>query len=226
MNNRDLEAAWTYHNRTKHSYRSVRSNPHFLDWSNEPLLFKVYPTLEPLPLPQEFPHSGFAALSAIAQSQSQTKGNVLPDLNRLGALLYFSAGITKRRTYPGREIFYRAAACTGALYETELYWVAGRQPDLPPCVYHFGPGDFALRRLRSGDYRGVLLRATGAEPAISHAPLSVVCTGTYWRNAWKYQARTYRHFGWDGGMMLANLLAMCTAVKVLARVLGRVVGVA
>ncbi|HJY88023.1 MAG TPA: SagB/ThcOx family dehydrogenase [Candidatus Acidoferrales bacterium] len=218
MNNRDLEAAWTYHNRTKHSYGSVRSTPHFLDWSNEPLLFKVYPTLEPLPLPQEFPHSGFAALSAIAQSQSQTKGNVLPDLNRLGALLYFSAGITKRRTYPGREIFYRAAACTGALYETELYLVSGDLPDLPAGVYHFGPGDFALRRLRSGDYRGVLLRATGAEPAISHAPLSVVCTGTYWRNAWKYQARTYRHFGWDGGMILANLLSMCTALKLPARV--------
>jgi hypothetical protein len=115
MSNRDLEATWIYHNGTKHSYWSVRSNPHFLDWSNKPLLFKVYPTLEPLPLPREFPQSGLAALSAIAQTQSQTEADVRPDLNRLGALLYFSAGITKRRTYPGGEIFYRAAACTGAL---------------------------------------------------------------------------------------------------------------
>jgi SagB-type dehydrogenase family enzyme len=218
MSNRDLEAAWLYHNATKHSYWSVRTDPHSLDWPNKPLLFKIYPTLEPLPLARNFPQTGLAALSAIAQTQSQAEGDVVPDLNRLAALLYFSAGITKRRTYPGGEIYYRAAACTGALYEIELYLVCGDLPDLPAGVYHFGPGDFALRKLRSGDYRGVLVRATGAEPAVSHAPLTVICTGTYWRNAWKYQARTYRHFGWDDGMILANLLGMCAALELPARV--------
>jgi hypothetical protein len=34
------------------------------------------------------------------------------------------------------------------------------------------------------------------EPSVAHAPATIICTGTYWRNAWKYQARTYRHFGW------------------------------
>ncbi len=217
MSNRDLNAAWIYHDGTKHSYWSVRTNPHSLDWSNKPLLFKIYPTLEPLPLHREFPQTGVAALSAIA-TQPQAKGNVMPDLKHLGELLYFSAGITKRRTYPGGEIFYRSAACTGALYEFELYLVCGDLPDLPAGVYHFGPGDFALRKLRSGDYRGVLVRATGAESAVSHAPLTVICTGTYWRNAWKYQARAYRHFGWDNGMILANLLAMCAALALPARV--------
>ena len=33
------EAAWTYHEATKHSYSSIRSQPHFLDWSNQPLAF-------------------------------------------------------------------------------------------------------------------------------------------------------------------------------------------
>jgi SagB-type dehydrogenase family enzyme len=33
----------------------------------------------------------------------------------------------------------------------------------------------------------------------------------YWRNAWKYQARTYRHFGWDNGTLLANMLAVSAA---------------
>jgi SagB-type dehydrogenase family enzyme len=48
--------------------------------------------------------------------------------------------------------------------------------------------------------------------------LSIVCTCTYWRNAWKYQARTYRHFGWDNGTLLANLLAVATALGLPARV--------
>src|SRR5207244_6307292 len=40
----------------------------------------------------------------------------------------------------------------------------------------------------------------------------------YWRNAWKYQARTYRHFGWDNGTVLANLLAVATALRLPAKV--------
>jgi SagB-type dehydrogenase family enzyme len=49
------------------------------------------------------------------------------------------------------------------------------------------------------------------EPAVGRAPATIICTGTYWRNAWKYQARTYRHFGWDNGTLLANMLAVSAA---------------
>src|SRR5262249_20750635 len=53
---------------------------------------------------------------------------------------------------------------------------------------------------------------------IVHAPLTVIFTCTYWRNAWKYQARTYRHFGWDNGTLIANLLAASTALGLPAKV--------
>ena len=109
-------------------------------------------------------------------------------------------------------------ACTGALYEVELYLVCGDLGGLEAGVYHFSPGDFGLRKLRGGDYRGVLVEATAGEPAIAHAPLIIVCTCIYWRNAWKYQARTYRHFGWDNGTVLANLLAVATALGLPANV--------
>src|SRR5207248_1919091 len=132
-------------------------------------------------------------------------------------LLYFSAGITRRRAYPGGEIDFRAAACTGALYEIELYLACGTLPDLEAGLYHFAPANFALRKLRTGDHRGVLIEAAAAEPSTTHAPVVIICTG-YWRNAWKYQARTYRHFGWDCGTLLANLLAMSTALEVPATI--------
>jgi SagB-type dehydrogenase family enzyme len=215
--NRNPEAAWTYHDATKHSYASIRTSPHFMDWSNQPLPFKIYPTLDPMPLPDELRQTGVAALSAIAESvPAQT--NATPDLEAVAQLLYLSAGITRKRKYPGGEIYFRAAACTGALYEVELYLVCGGLANLEAGVYHFAPAEFGLRRLRAGDYRRVLLEATGGEPAIAHAPLSIVCTCTYWRNAWKYQARTYRHFGWDNGTLLANLLAVATALGLSARV--------
>ncbi len=216
--NRNLEAAWEYHNATKHSRASVRSsNPHFLDWANQPSPFKIYATLEPLPLPSEVRQTDVAALSAIAETiPAQT--NAVPDLEALAQILYLSAGITRHRKYAGGEIFFRAAACTGALYEVELYIVCSDIGGLEAGVYHFSPGEFALRRLRAGDYRGTLSEATASEPAIAHAPVTILCTCTYWRNAWKYQARTYRHFGWDNGTLLANLLAVATALGTPAKV--------
>src|ERR1700704_5450679 len=215
--NRNPEAAWTYHDATKHSYTSIRTNPHFMDWSNQPLPFKIYPTLEPMRLPSEVRQTGVAALSAIAESvPAQTNASL--DLEAVAQLLYLSAGITRKRKYPGGELYFRAAACTGALYEVELYLVCSDLANLQAGVYHFAPAEFGLRQLRAGDYRSVLVEATGGEPAIAHAPLTIVCTCTYWRNAWKYQARTYRHFGWDNGTMLANLLAVATALGLPAKV--------
>jgi len=215
--NRNPEAAWAYHNATKHSYASIRANRHTLDWGNHPMPFKIYPTLEPSPLPGEVRQTGVAALSAIAESVSSDT-IAAPDLEALGQLLYLSAGITRTREYPGGEIYFRAAACTGALYKVELYLVCGDLANLEAGIYHFAAAEFGLRRLRSGDYRGVLLEACGGEPAIAHAPVTIICTGTYWRNAWKYQSRTYRHFGWDNGTLLANLLAVATALGLPAKV--------
>jgi SagB-type dehydrogenase family enzyme len=215
--NQDSEVAWKYHNATKHSYASVRNNAHFLDFNNQPIPFKIYPTLDPSPLPAELRQIGVAALSAIAEIvPPQTVATL--DLEAIAQLLYLSAGITRHRKHPGGEIYFRAAACTGALYEIELYLVCRDLPNLEAGIYHFAAAEFGLRKLRAGDYRDILIEATASEAAVAHAPLTIVCTGTYWRNAWKYQDRTYRHFGWDNGTLLANLLAVGTALGLPAKV--------
>jgi SagB-type dehydrogenase family enzyme len=218
MNNRDLQATWKYHDGTKHSYWSIRNNPHFLDWANRPQPFKIYPKIVPLPLPRDVPHTGVAALSAISEPLPSSRADSVPDLQDLARILYFSAGITKQRAHPGGEIYFRAAACTGALYEIELYVVTGDLASLDAGVYHFNPADVSLRLLRKGDFRKNLARATAMEPAVTHAPATIICTGTYWRNAWKYQARTYRHFGWDNGTLLANLVAVAAASGLAAEI--------
>jgi SagB-type dehydrogenase family enzyme len=219
MNNREIQAAWKYHDGTKHSYWSIRNHPHFLDWANRPLPFKIYPKIEPLPLAREVSQTGVAVLSAISQRGLSSLTEMVPGLQDLARLLYFSAGITKQRAYQGGEIYFRAAACTGALYEIELYVVTGDLPELDAGVYHFNPADVSLRLLRKGNFLGNLGRATAMEPAVTHAPATIICTGTYWRNAWKYQARTYRHFGWDNGTLLANMLAVSAASGLPAKIL-------
>jgi len=214
MPNQDTEKAWNYHLGTKHTYESIRNNTHFLDWANQPLAFKTYLDLPPISLPPAAERTGVPVLSALAGLSEVSKVEKLPNLKNLAHLLHFSAGITKRRR---GEILFRAAACTGALYEIELYLVCGPLPNLPAGIYHFSPRDLALRRLREGDFSGVVIAAAAEEPSVLQAPVVVVSTGTYWRNAWKYQARTYRHFGWDNGTILANLLAVAAGLKLPAR---------
>jgi SagB-type dehydrogenase family enzyme len=217
MSIRDTDAAWHYHNETKHSYWSIRTGGHRLDFATYPEPFKMYAGSETVPLPREWTDSGMEALAAVAASGAAS-GRARPlDRKTLAAILYYAAGITRRRQYPGGEMYFRAAACTGALYEVELYVACGPLDDLDAGLYHFDPAGFALGKLRGGDWRGTLARATGDEPAIEQAEATIVCTGTYWRNAWKYQARTYRHFFWDNGTILANLLAEAAALEVPAR---------
>ena len=40
--NEETERLFAYHHATKHSYHSVRTNPHFLDWRNQPDPFRTY----------------------------------------------------------------------------------------------------------------------------------------------------------------------------------------
>jgi SagB-type dehydrogenase family enzyme len=225
--NQHLDAARQYHSGTKHSYLSIRMHPQALDWANKPLLFKIYPTLEVTRLPRDFRDTGRAALSAIAEPDSTTKEEAIPDVETLAQLLFFSAGVIKSRKHDQGETFFRAAACTGALYEIELYVVCADlpgshansgEPALPAGVYHFGAAEFGLRQLRAGDFRQALVAATGNDESVAHAPVIIICTGTYWRNAWKYHSRAYRHFGWDNGTILANLLAMSAASKLPAEI--------
>jgi SagB-type dehydrogenase family enzyme len=196
----------------------VHSSQHFLDFENQPLPFKIYPGLEPIPRPRDIEPSRVPALQALAASVVETEGERLPGLKLLARLLHYSAGITKRIRYPHGEMLFRAASCTGALYHIDLYLVCGDLPNLEAGVYHFGVHDFAVRRLRRGDFRGELVRATAGEPAVASAPVVLICSSTFWRNSWKYQARAYRHCFWDGGTILANLLAMTAAHQVPARV--------
>jgi SagB-type dehydrogenase family enzyme len=218
MKNHEINAAWDYHNGTKHSYESVRASRHYLDWENQPMPFKVYTDLERISLPEHLSSSGIPALEAIAEGGGGLAAPASLTLQMLAEILFLSAGITRRRSHFGGEMLFRAAACTGALYHIDLYLVCSDLEGLEAGVYQFSPQDFSLRRLRSGDYRSVVVGVSGGEPRIAGAPCMIVSASTFWRNAWKYQTRAYRHCYWDNGTILANLLAAAAARKIPAKV--------
>jgi len=205
-----------YHDRTTHSPASVRTGGHTLDWDIKPFPFKVYTDLEAIVLPREIDALGVDTLAALA-APAPAASSI--GLSQLTAVLYYAAGVTKKKTYPGGgEVLFRAAASTGALYQTEVYVAVGEIAGLEPGLYHFCPGDFALRRLRAGDVRAALA-AAAADDSIARRPATLVLTAIHWRNAWKYQARAYRHLFWDSGTMLANVLAVVGALGLAPKVL-------
>ena len=205
-----------YHRKTNHTVRSVREGNFALDFSNLPRLYKLYRRAETVALPEDAAPSAVPALAAIAGEAAVT--DAAPSLDDVAALLKLSAGITKWLKVPGGRMAFRAASCTGALYHIELYLVCGGLPGLPAGVYQYGAQDNALRIVRTGDHRGALAAATGGDAAVASAPASIVYTSVFWRNAWKYQSRAYRHTYWDCGTILANTLAVAGSRGLRARV--------
>jgi len=201
--------ARTYHDRTKHSPESVRGGPG-LDFDNKPRPDKHYVDLPTHGRRGPRPTPSMPALAAIADSPAGGPSSL--DRDAVLSLCYHAAGITKTIDRGGRTVAFRAASCTGALYHIDLYPVCGPLADLEAGVYHYDPRADTLEQVRAGDYRGVLAAASDHDHVAS-APVTMVATSTWWRNAWKYGARTYRHAFWDSGTVLANLLATATALE-------------
>jgi len=198
-----------YHESTKHSEISLRTSGHYLDWANKPSQFKIYEDLTSISLPKNFPQPEAEPLTAISGRSLQTEPLNL-GLTELAELLFFSAGLTRKHRFGGELHYMRAASATGALYPIELYVVTGNVTGLEAGIYHFDPLDFELSRIRKGDYRAEL--ASVSDDGIALAPATIAFTSLAWKNAWKYEARSYRHWFWDGGVIAANLMSLSASM--------------
>ncbi|HEV3485839.1 MAG TPA: SagB/ThcOx family dehydrogenase, partial [Vicinamibacterales bacterium] len=191
------------------------------DWDIKPFLYKVYETLPPIELTRDLPDTGRPALEAIAATGAEAPAPyVVPDRALLGRLGLLTNGSLDRTwtTRDGRVHHYRTAGGTGAQYHLELYFVCTDLTDLDAGVYHYSAIDHSLRLLRAGDFRAALVKATGNEPSIAAAPVVLAMTSTFWRNAWRYRERAYRHTYWDAGTSLSHILAVATSAHVATKV--------
>jgi SagB-type dehydrogenase family enzyme len=204
--NNEIRSATEYHEETKHSELRLRMSRHYLDFDNKPRAFKVYLDLPSISLPQDFPIPAGDALTCIRSMYPLEPGQPL-DIRTLAELLFFSAGITRVMKFDSGTYYMRAASATGALYPIELYIISQDIAGLPAGVYHFCPGDFSLTKLRSGDFRRKLAAMAGDNHDILSSPVTIAFTSLAWRNAWKYEDRSYRHWFWDSGVIASNLLA-------------------
>jgi len=219
-----------YHERTKHAPGDFEDVDFGYEYGTLPRPFKTYRDLPRVAL------SGVQApvapaLSVVAESGRDplagTEQSLRDDVNAetVASLCYYAAGVKSDHPHSADEVdwpqYYRIASCTGNLHHVDAYAVCADLDGLDAGVYHFDPKTFSLDLLREGDYRGTLAEATGDGPAttgdsaeetaIADAPVIIALTSEWWRNAWKYRGRTYRHAFWDSGTILANLLATAHA---------------
>ena len=166
----DNMKALDYHEVTKHSWARINADSHYLDFENMPRPFKIYSDVARRSLPTGWTETDTSALSALAELGAPISGEKVPNLEDLAHLLS-AVGITKRRMYPGGEILYRGASCTGALYHIEVYIVCADLDGLSAGIYQFQPADFSVCPLRNGDHRQELVDASGSHRAVGEAPM-------------------------------------------------------
>src|SRR5262249_27770177 len=223
---RGTSRAWSSHAATKYVWLGDESRGRWFamgtppdveapiweqDWSLEPFPFKIYETVPRVAIPRELAPSPIPALQAIADTAAGVS-KAFPDRATVARIGLLSNGLLgrqfKRRGTTGE---FRTAGATGARYHLELYFVCADLPDLPAGIYHYAADDHSLGRLRAGDYRAALAAAAGGESDVALSPVVLAMTSTFWRNAWRYKARAYRHAFWDAGTAFANVLAVAAA---------------
>jgi SagB-type dehydrogenase family enzyme len=218
LGNDYIEASRVFHEITKHSYTSVRSTPHYLDWDIKPLPYKVYPGAASIPLPRDLNLSSTPTLAALS-SYMPADFSASIGTDALTRILFCADGLTRHKRVGADDYHFRAAPSAGALYPIEIYVATGSVEDLEEGLYHFSPADLRMAGLRRGDWRSYIADAAAKRPSLLHARAIIALSAIYWRSEWKYRARAFRYCYWDAGTLLANLLAAAAAEEISAEVI-------
>lgn len=197
-----------YHDRT--SYDRLAMGGHFLDWGNQPDVYKRYPAARRIPLPDkvDLPQPSLWGILCEGQAVPRSGPATLEDLTRL---LLLSYSRTARSRHPGGDFHYRSVPSAGALYPCELYVGVGKVQGLGPGLYHYAIQDYSLVQLREGEVSGHLdglpAMGSGGIPG-----LILFVTAISFRSAWKYRDRAYRYHLLDSGHLLEGI---CLALRAL-----------
>lgn len=176
-------AAARYHEATKHSVESLRRNPHFLDWANQPDPFRHYEGVPVLDLPADPPLHAAIADGAVF----------------LSSLFFYSCSISATKRAPsGYRYALRVNPSSGNLHPTEFHFATRGLAGWPDGCYHYRVSSHVAEQRGLGDYLSDL----------TDAPLAVLLSSISWREAWKYRSRAYRYVNHDIGHAWQSL-AIC-----------------
>jgi len=183
------------------SYRRDRMGGHFLDWQNQPSVYKTYPNTEIVQLPKDtqFPEK---FLSNLLKEPGPDKGPPRLDIEDVSRILLLTYSLTAKTLQGGTAFYYRSVASAGALYPAEIYVATTAVNGLDDGLYHFNISSHGLTTLRKGDL-------TANDPTPS---LTFFLSAIFFRSAWKYRDRSYRYHLLDTGHLIENLILSLKAL--------------
>ena len=196
-----IKTAFQYHEDT--SYKRGKISGHYLDWQNQPDVFKEYQGINPILLPEEIPALKENLLSILKETDTDATFRKIY-INDLALVLRLTSTLTAKARHAGGEFYYRSAASAGALYPTEIYAATSRINGLDDGLYHFEVHRHSLSPLRTGNpadhISGLTFHSAGKLPA-----LTFIFTAIRFRSSWKYRDRAYRYHLLDTGHVIENL---------------------
>ena len=193
----------TYHNTT--SYERSKIGGHFLDWDNQPGIFKTYSSNELIELPKEMPLPKKDLFALYDGPSVHGKLKTVKDLEDLSRLLLLTYTLTSQARHSNGTLYYRSAASAGALYPTEIYVSLEGISGLEPGLYHFSIARHGLTRFRDGYLAGAVKNAIIGTKTRPY-PITFFLTVIFSRSTWKYRARAYRYHLLDTGHVLENMV--------------------
>jgi SagB-type dehydrogenase family enzyme len=197
-----IKSSRQYHQHT--SYQRDKMTPHYLDWQNQPSVFKDYPGIAPLSLPSDLslPEEKLSALLKSIQVR-ETADEM--DVEALSLILRVAHTLTAKARSAGGDYYFRSVASAGALYPTELYVATHSVGGLDDGLYHFAIHRHCLYPIRSQDVIPYVVRFTRTpDNRVPH--LTFFLSAIFFRSAWKYRDRSYRYHLLDTGHLVENLV--------------------
>jgi SagB-type dehydrogenase family enzyme len=197
-----IKSSRQYHDHT--SYQRDRMTPHYLDWQNQPSVFKDYPGITPLSLPSDLSLPD-EKLSALLRSEQVGEKVEEMDVEAVSLILRLAHTLTAKARSAGGDYYFRSVASAGALYPTELYISTHSVRGLDDGLYHFAIHRHCLYPIRAKDITPYVIRFTQTpDNKVPH--LTFFLSAIFFRSAWKYRNRSYRYHLLDTGHLVENLV--------------------
>ncbi|MFC1896649.1 SagB/ThcOx family dehydrogenase [Thermodesulfobacteriota bacterium] len=204
-----------YHRHT--SYERFALTGHELAWSDQPSVFKGYPTVRSTTLSRQadLPKIRLSELIDEAPSRGVTR----IDFDALSGVLPLAYGITAQSKVPGGHFYYRSVPSAGALYPCELYVASRSLPGLEDGLYHLSVRDQSLSQIRQGSVLGNGVRGARQGRGERESPvLTFFVTALFYRSSWKYRDRAYRYSLLDSGHLVENVVLSLRSFSIPCRV--------
>ena len=149
----------SYHQNTKHSYNSIRTNPNRVDWNNPPNKFKFY--------------------------SKDYKRIFLDSQNENYNFLYLISGISAKKSYPSGEYYLRINPSAGALYPNEVYFQARNVDGFKDGIYHIEVGTSSVVLLKKLEINEGIEEILGLKYSVDGFVFFI--SSLYFRSSWLYQ---------------------------------------